>query len=125
MAYVVFGLRESFNLIVTVLNLPSIAGILSGLGETIRSSFRLLSNCTYSLNVSTILFPLKFIVESFGTALTKTGGKESLGPPVGGIILAQPELIKPVIKLIKPIANTNELKIFFIKSCANIDALRC
>jgi len=29
-------------------------------------------------------------VESFGTAVINTGGNESLGPPVGGIMFAQP-----------------------------------
>jgi len=41
------------------------------------------------LNVSVTLLVLKLSVESAGTALTKTGGNESLGPPVGGMMLAQ------------------------------------
>jgi hypothetical protein len=33
---------------------------------------------------------VKFTEESGGVAFSKTGGMESLGPPEGGIILAQP-----------------------------------
>jgi hypothetical protein len=43
----------------------------------------------YSSKVSVIFFELKLIAESLGKAITKLGGKESLGPPFGGIILAQ------------------------------------
>jgi hypothetical protein len=44
---------------------------------------------TYSSNVSVIFFELKLIEESLGNAITKLGGNESRGPPLGGIILAQ------------------------------------
>lgn len=40
-----------------------------------------------------ICFPLKCKVESEGVNFKGTGGIESLGPPLGGIIFAQPELI--------------------------------
>jgi hypothetical protein len=43
-----------------------------------------------SLKVRVIRLPLKLIEESLGVALTRAGGRESLGPPEGGIILAQP-----------------------------------
>jgi len=62
---------------------------------------------TNSSNVNTILSPLKLRVESAGSAFTKRGGKESLGPPSGGIILAQPG---PVIKLVKKIMRVQTNK---------------
>lgn len=45
-----------------------------------------------SSNVNVTRDPEKFRVESPGVTLTNTGGSESLGPPSGGIILAQPEV---------------------------------
>ena len=43
-----------------------------------------------SSKVSTICLLLKLTVESPGSALRSNGGRESLGPPAGGMILAQP-----------------------------------
>jgi hypothetical protein len=43
-----------------------------------------------SSNEKLILLPLKFRVESPGFDLTSIGGSESLNPPWGGTILAQP-----------------------------------
>ena len=61
---------------------------------------------TYSSNVKVILFPVKLSAESFGFALSKRGGKESLGPPCGGMILAHPESpIKPIKEIIKTRKN--------------------
>jgi hypothetical protein len=50
--------------------------------------------------------PVKFLVESGGEDFNSLGGSESLGPPDGGIILAQPVLpIMPIlITMINPIA---------------------
>src|SRR5579875_2677460 len=73
---------------VTVRNLLSITGGFSGVGQTIMLSCGL-SMVTYSSKLSVILLLLKCVEESEGVAFTKTGGKESLGPPVGGMILAQ------------------------------------
>src|SRR5215213_5732796 len=44
---------------------------------------------TYSSKVRLILLPLKFRVESLGSAFNNCGGRLSLGPPPGGITLAQ------------------------------------
>ena len=49
-------------------------------------SFRSIS----SSKVSTTSLLLKLTVESGGSAFRSMGGKESLGPPAGGMILAQP-----------------------------------
>lgn len=58
--------------------------------------------------------PLKFTVESGGVAFNKTGGNVSLGPPEGGIILAQPvgTLIQNALTTIKIRAVT---KNFFMQ----------
>jgi hypothetical protein len=37
-----------------------------------------------------MVFAEKFLLESGGLAFINKGGRESLGPPVGGIMLAQP-----------------------------------
>jgi hypothetical protein len=50
------------------------------------------------LKVRVILLPVKLILESVGVASMRIGGRVSLGPPVGGIILAQPE--EPIIKIV-------------------------
>jgi hypothetical protein len=42
------------------------------------------------LKLSTILLVLKFLAESSGLAVSSMGGMVSRGPPVGGMILAQP-----------------------------------
>src|SRR6185437_1887598 len=74
---------------VMVLSLYSTLGWLFGTGDTIRflrTSFR----STYSSKLSTIFLLLKCSVPSSGSADTSTGGRVSFGPPVGGIIFAQP-----------------------------------
>jgi hypothetical protein len=43
----------------------------------------------YSSNVMVMRLSLKFLVESLGVMPVMTGGKESLGPPAGGMMLAQ------------------------------------
>lgn len=59
----------------------------------------------YSSNVSEILLPVKLVVRSAGVALANTGGSESLGPPVGVPICAQPlpksEKINPAMMIKK------------------------
>ena len=42
--------------------------------------------------------PVKLVTESLGLAAIKTGGRLSLGPPDGGMMLAQPEV--PMIKMV-------------------------
>src|ERR1700752_706706 len=64
-------------------------GSIFGIGEKMRFSCELFSS-TYSLKVKTILPPGKRVVESGGLACTSRGGRLSLGPPAGGMILAQP-----------------------------------
>jgi len=69
---------------------------------------------------------VKLVIESLGIALTNTGGSESLGPPPGGIILAQPALaivITVIIKILKPYINDE--KDFFIRCMflANLAAI--
>ena len=73
-------------------------GMVLGVGETSTFSNALLTS-TNSLKVRSIRLPLKFVAESFGLAATKTGGMLSLGPPPGGIILAQPERLVITIAL--------------------------
>src|SRR3954469_11076997 len=77
---------------VTVRNLLVISGCTFGLGHTTTFSLGL-STCTYSSKLSVILLVLNCRAESLGVAVTSTGGNESLGPPVGGIILAHEEPI--------------------------------
>ena len=47
-----------------------------------------------------ILLPEKFFEESAGVTLISCGGSESLGPPEGGIILAQPVDINKAVNRI-------------------------
>ena len=80
----------------------------------------------YSLNDRVILLPLNWVVESFGTADIKTGGRESLGPPVGGIILAQPDRPTPTAQTAinnkqKMLVNLNMKKLLG----ANLIAIGC
>ena len=74
-----------------VRNLNSTTGDVFKVGETIRFSW-IFCTSTNSLKLKVILFSLKFREESLGVTCNNTGGNESLGPPVGGIIFAQPEL---------------------------------
>jgi hypothetical protein len=54
------------------------------------------------------------VAESIGLSAIKIGGIESLGPPLGGMILAQPgPLIKIIVRLMKDKTAKNE-KVFFI-----------
>src|SRR5438067_13118210 len=50
-------------------------------------------------------FARKFVAESFGVAETSRGGMVSLGPPDGGIILAQ-----PVCKVVQKITTDKTIK---------------
>src|SRR5688500_10095987 len=87
--YVVLGSSGSLKGIVSVLPLMVMGGGVSKMGDRIRllvRSFRSIS----SSKVSTICLLLKLTVESAGSALISKGGRESLGPPEGGMILAQP-----------------------------------
>src|SRR3990170_5464742 len=74
---------------VTVDNFRVTVGVLTGIGDTIISCCAL-SASTYSSKERVIVFSVKLREESCGSALRKTGGKLSLGPPSGGIIVAQP-----------------------------------
>src|SRR5258706_15798408 len=64
-------------------------GIILGTGETIRL-LRISFMSMYSSKFRMILLPFTCSDFIFGLAFTKTGGKLSLGPPVGGTMLAQP-----------------------------------
>ena len=69
---------------------------------------------------------LKPLLESGGDAFKSKGGSESLSPPVGGIILAQP--VRATIFVIKKIRRKKGeiafIKILrFIKRIANLNGL--
>src|SRR4030095_11918473 len=73
-----------------------------------------------------MVFVLKLLVESGGVTFTRRGGSESLSPPVGGIILAQP--LRTTIFVIKKITRKkgeiNFIKILpFIKRIASLNSL--
>ena len=53
-----------------------------------------LSNFIHSSKVNLISYSLKLVEFNFGLALTKTGGIESFGPPVGLALFAQPFIIR-------------------------------
>src|SRR5580692_4910731 len=74
-----------------VLYLLSMMGRDFRLGLT-RSACAGLSNWMYSSKSNSIFKPVRGIcsIESFGIAFTRTGGRESLGPPVGGAMRAHP-----------------------------------
>jgi hypothetical protein len=65
-----------------------------------RTFWSKLSICTYSSNEKLILFPVKFTDELAGLAFVNIGGNESLNPPWGGTMLAQPELLNMLIEMI-------------------------
>ena len=80
----------------------------------------------YSSKVKVIVLLLKFLLESGGDAFKSRGGRESLSPPVGGIILAQPGRTR--IFVIKKIKRKNGeitfIKIvLFIMRIANLNGL--
>jgi hypothetical protein len=64
-------------------------------GEMIRFSFTLKS-VTYSSKFKVIFLGEILVEESFGKANTNLGGKLSLGPPPGGMMLAH-ELAQKII----------------------------
>src|SRR5205823_8446863 len=80
----------SFNFTTTVLSLDSISGSLFGTGDMIRLWRFACTSAIYSSKVNVMRFALKFVEESSGEALTKTGGMESRNPPCGGMMLAHP-----------------------------------
>lgn len=92
--------RVSFSFTVTVFNLESTVGLMFGEGETFRFSRRFCTSINSS-KVKVILLPVKFRVESPGVAFNNTGGIESLGPPCGGTILAQPGPLIILMVIIK------------------------
>ena len=65
-------------------------------GEISTFSFAF-SRVTYSLKVSVMRLDKVFVAESRGIAWIKIGGRVSLGPPVGGMMLAQPTVPRPKI----------------------------
>ncbi len=85
----------------------------AGVGATIRFSATL-SNCTYSSKVREMLLSLNPLLESGGSAFTSMGGSESVGPPVGGIILAQPECRTKISGITKRVIRKKK-RDFFIK----------
>jgi hypothetical protein len=62
-------------------------GMIFGTGDTIRL-FLIFS--PYSSKFRIIFLGLTCSAFTVGSAFTRTGGSESLGPPVGGTIFAQP-----------------------------------
>ena len=68
-----------------------------------------LCTSTNSSKVKTILLPVKFLVESPGLAFCNCGGRESLGPPCGGITLAQPGPLITLIIMIE-ITPVNDIR---------------
>ena len=73
-----------------------------------------------------MVFALKPLLESGGVTLTSIGGSESLGPPAGGIMFAQP--VRTTIFEMKRITRKKGEIIFikilpFIKRAANLTCL--
>ena len=62
-----------------------------------------------------IFFSEKLLDESGGEAFNNSGGMESLKPPSGGMILAQPGPLITLITLIKMITGKDIIEIFFIE----------
>ena len=52
-----------------------------------------------SSKVKVIVFESNPFVESGGVTFKSKGGSESLGPPVGGMILAQPEFSSAIFEI--------------------------
>lgn len=57
--------------------------------------------------------PVKLVDESLGADSINTGGRLSLGPPVGGIMLAQPVELEMNIIAIKNIERESRLVLVF------------
>ena len=93
----------------TVFNFPSACGFVLGKGEYAISSNGL-SNAIYSSNWMVILLPVKLVVESAGDAPTMSGGRESLGPPVGGI--GWPQLLPEIIHILNAIKKERDANTF-------------
>ena len=95
---------------------------MEGVGENIKFSAIF---CT-SINSSKIrvtLSPLKLSAESPGSAFNKRGGNESLGPPSGGIIFAQPVPAVMLTTAINTIIMDVIIPFVFMRN-ANLAALR-
>ena len=89
-------------------------GMFFCVGEMSTFSFAF-SRVTYSLKVSVMRLDRVFVAESRGIAWIKIGGSVSLGPPVGGMMLAQPTppiTSEPIIML--PISDIQNEKDNFI-----------
>jgi hypothetical protein len=67
-----------------------------------------------SLKAMTISLGWIFKLESFGFETTKYGGKLSLGPPLGGTILAQPCICMLLTIASKPISPVDNIAYFLI-----------
>ena len=116
----------SLILTVSVLNFDSTLGGIEGFGE-IRRFLKVSCGCSiYSSKVKVIVLVLKPLLESGGDTFKRRGGSESLSPPVGGIMLAQP--VRATIFVIKKIRRKKGeitfIKILrFIKRIANLNSL--
>jgi hypothetical protein len=53
---------------------------------------------------------VKFILESAGSAPVINGGRESLGPPVGG--MGWPQLLEKIIQMLNAIKNERNVNTF-------------
>src|SRR6185503_16581694 len=80
-----------------------------------------------SSKVKVIVLVLTPLLESGGVTFTSTGGSESLGPPVGGMMFAQPErtTIFEMKRIRRKKGEITFIKILpFIKRAANLTSLR-
>ncbi len=85
---------------------------------TILHALRLNSRLLLHHNDRVMRLPVKLVAESLGVASIKTGGRLSLGPPPGGIILAQPELVMIKITPIKMIKREKDAEMFIFITVA-------
>ena len=80
-----------------------------------------------SSKVKVMVFAVKPLLESGGVTFKRSGGSESLSPPVGGIWLAQPgrTVIFVIKRIRKKMGEIIFIKmVFFIKRIANLNGLR-
>src|SRR5262245_39946354 len=84
---------------VTVFSRGVIDGATEGVGEIRRLPCVFNVGSIYSSKVSVIVLSLNPFVKLGGLAFNRTGGSESLGPPEGGIILAQPEVNTSIFRM--------------------------
>lgn len=119
--YVVLGSRESLMRTVTTRSLASTWGVFGIVGDTMRFSL-MFCRVTYSSKFMVINLGAVFTAESLGTANSNRGGKLSLGPPLGGIILAQELIIELMDPEINKLNNIFFSAFIVLLDCANLTA---